>query len=203
MDKQTFLADRMDPVDTHKLALGLIVPRPIGWIGSVDLEGVANLAPFSFFNAVTGFPPTVIFSPGKRDGGPKDSLANVEATGEFTVNVVSADLGERMNATAASAAPGVDEFELAGLTAVPGDVVRAPMVAESRANLECRVTQIVGTGRAPTAGAVVFGEVVAYHVEVGLLDGTRVDQLGLDAIGRMGGPTYTHTRSLFSMDRPD
>ncbi len=144
-----------------------------------------------------------MFSPGRRQGAPKDTLANVQTTGEFTVNVVSADLGQAMNATSASAPAGVSEFELAGLTPVAGSVVAAPMVAECRAAFECRVTQIVPTGRPPTDGVVVFGEVVAYHVDPALLDGTRVDQEGLDAIGRMGGPTYTHTRSLFSMRRPD
>lgn len=202
-DKRFFLTEQLAPVDTHKFALGLIVPRPIGWIGSRDRDGTRNLAPFSFFNAVSGYPPTVMFSPGLRNGGPKDTLANVESTGVFTCSIVSADLGEQMNQTAATAAADVDEFELAGLTAVDGSVVDAPMVAESKANLECRVTQIVRTGRAPTEGSVVFGEVVAYHVDPALLDGTRIDQVVLDAIGRMGGPRYTHTRSIFSLERPD
>ena len=202
-DKQYFPTDQLAPVDTHKFALGLIVPRPIGWVGSRSSAGADNLAPFSFFNAASGYPPTVMFSPGLRDGRPKDTLANVEATGVFTCSIVSADLGEAMNQTAASAPPEVSEFELAGLTPVPGVVVDAPMVLEAKANLECRVTQVVRTGRPPTEGSVVFGEVVAYHVDPSLLDGTRIDQAELDAIGRMGGPRYTHTRSIFSLERPD
>lgn len=201
MTKQLFHTVDLDPVDAHKFALGLVVPRPIGWIGTISADGVHNLAPFSFFNAAAGYPPTVMFSPGHREGEPKDTLANARDTGEFTVNVVSARVGDAMNATAATDYG--DEFLLSGMTAVPGTVVRAPMVAESPANMECRVTEIVQTGREPTTGSVVFGEVVAYHIDEQLLDGTRIDQVALDAIGRMGGPRYTHTRSMFEMQRPD
>ena len=201
--KRLFKTSDLAPIDAHKFALGLVVPRPIGWIGSIDGQGIRNLAPFSFFNAVSGYPPTVLFSPGFRDGRPKDSLANVEETGEFTVNIVSAEVGRQMNQTAATAAPEVDEFELAGLTAVSGSIVSAPMVAECKANFECRVTQIINTGRTPHLGTVVFGEVVAYHIEESLLEGTRINQVELDAIGRMGGPRYVNTRSVFEMQRPE
>ena len=104
MSKQFFTAEHLDPVDAHKFALGLVVPRPIGWIGTTATDGTLNLAPFSFFNAVSGFPPTVLFSPGYRDGEPKDTLANVETTSVFTVNIVSADIGPQVNQTAASLA---------------------------------------------------------------------------------------------------
>ena len=203
MTKRFFPADTLDPIDAYKFAIGLVVPRPIGWIGSISSDGIANLAPFSFFNAVTGYPPTVLFSPGFREGEPKDTLANVDATGEFTVNLVSADIGPQMNKTSASAPADADEFVLAGLTAIIGTEVAAPLVAECKANFECRVTQIVSTGHPDSRGTVVFGEIVAYHIEDSILDGTRINQEALDAIGRMGGPRYTHTRSLFEMDRPD
>ena len=203
MNKRLFVTGELDPADAHKFALGLIVPRPIGWIGSLDQDNVANLAPFSFFNAVTGYPPTVLFSPGFRDRAPKDTLANVASSGEFTVNIVSANLGEQMNLTAATAASDVDEFELAGLTKVRGSVVKAPMVAECKANLECRVSQIVHTGQDSTKGTVVFGEVVAYHIDEAILDGTRIDQAALDAVGRMGGPRYVRTFETYEMQRPD
>jgi flavin reductase (DIM6/NTAB) family NADH-FMN oxidoreductase RutF len=132
MTKQFFNAADLALVDAHKFAFGLIVPRPIGWIGSMDTSGVHNLAPFSFFNSVTGYPPTVLFSPGIRDGRQKDTLANVEATGVFTVNIVSAVLGSAMNETAATAARDVDEFALADVTAAPGPVLGAPMVAKAQ-----------------------------------------------------------------------
>lgn len=192
----------VDDRDAYKLLIGLVVPRPIGWIGSVDTAGVPNLAPYSFFNAVAATPPTVLFSPLTRAGEAKDTLANVRATGEFTVNIVSFDLAEPMNVTSGSHPPDVDEFGLSGLTAVQATKVGAPLVGEARANLECIVTQLVPVGRPPLDGTLVIGEVVAFWVREDLLDGTRVDQIGLDAVGRMGGPSYTRTSELFTMERP-
>lgn len=201
-DKHVIDPAAVAAIDAYKLLIGLVVPRPIGWIGTNDAAGVANLAPFSFFNAVAATPPTVLFSPLMDRGAPKDTLRNVEATGEFTVNMVSHDLAEAMNLTSGRYGPEVDEFALAGLTAVPGTRVAAPMVAEAKANLECRVTQLVGVGVPPMNATLVIGEVVAFHIRPELLDGTRVDQAALDLIGRMGGPNYTRTRDVFSMERP-
>lgn len=191
-----------EPVDAYKLLIGLVVPRPIGWIGTISAGGVRNLAPFSFFNAVAATPPTVLFSPLMQGGGPKDTLANVEETGEFTVNMVSHDLAEQMNLTSGRYGADVDEFELAGLTPLTGDKVAAPHVGEARASLECRVTQLVPVGRPPMDSTLVIGEVVLFRIREDLLDGTRVDQAGLDLIGRMGGPNYTTTRDTFGMERP-
>ncbi|MEZ5296925.1 MAG: flavin reductase family protein, partial [Ilumatobacteraceae bacterium] len=115
--KQRFRVDELEGVDAYKLATGLIVPRPIGWIGTLSADGVPNVAPYSFFNVVSGLPPTFVFSPGR--GGRKDTLDNVRAVGEFTVNVVTAEVAEAMNASSASFPPDVDEFEACGLTAVP------------------------------------------------------------------------------------
>lgn len=192
----------IDPADAYKLLIGLVVPRPIGWIGTIDAAGVRNLAPFSFFNAVAATPPTVLFSPLMQSGEAKDTLRNVEATGEFTVNMVSHDLAESMNLTSGRYPSDVDEFDVAGLTPVPGGKVAAPMVAEAKANFECTLTVLVPVGRAPMNSTLVIGEVVAFHVREDLLDGTRVDQAALDLIGRMGGPNYTRTRETFAMERP-
>lgn len=200
--KRTIDPALVDPIDAYKLLIGLVVPRPIGWIGSVDAAGVRNLAPFSFFNAVAATPPTVIFSPLMQKGARKDTLRNVEEVGEFTVSFVSSDLADAMNLTSGRYPSDVDEFEMANLTPVGGTKVRAPMVAEARANLECRVSQLVPVGRPPMNSVLVIGEVVAFHVREDLLDGTRVDQAGLDLIGRMGGPNYTRTRDVFGMERP-
>ncbi len=192
-----------DDVDIYKLLIGLVVPRPIGWIGSVSASGVRNLAPFSFFNAVAASPPTVLFSTIRARGARKDTLSNVEETGVFTVNVVTEETVEAMNLTSGSYEPSVDEFELAGLSAVAGSIVAAPMVAEAKANLECRLSQVVPIGTdGPMAASIVVGEVVRVHVEGSILDGTRIDQEALRAVGRMGGPTYTRTRDLFSLERP-
>ncbi|MEX2423095.1 MAG: flavin reductase family protein [Acidimicrobiia bacterium] len=191
-----------EPIDAYKLLIGLVVPRPIGWIGTVSAAGVRNLAPFSFFNAVAATPPTVLFSPLMQGGGPKNTLANVEESGEFTVNMVSHDLAEQMNVTSGRYGADVDEFEVAGLTPLAGDKVGAPYVAEAKASLECRVTQLVPVGRPPMNSTLVIGEVVLFRIREDLLDGTRVDQAGLDLIGRMGGPNYTTTRDIFGMKRP-
>jgi flavin reductase (DIM6/NTAB) family NADH-FMN oxidoreductase RutF len=192
-----------DDVDIYKLLIGLVVPRPIGWIGSVSEAGVRNLAPFSFFNAVAASPPTVLFSTIRAGGFKKDTLRNVEETGVFTVNVVTEEMVEPMNVTSGNYESSVDEFDLAGLTAVAGSVVEAPMVAEAKANLECRLIQVVPIGTdGPMAASIVIGEVVRVHVHGSILDGTRIDQGALRAVGRMGGPTYTRTRDIFSLDRP-
>ncbi len=119
----TFRVSEMAPVDGYKLATGLVVPRPIGWIGSVSETGVFNLAPFSFFNAMGAAPPCVVVSPLTREGHPKDTLANLRHTGEFTHNVVTREVIEAVNMTAATLDHDVDEFAHAGLTAVPSDVI--------------------------------------------------------------------------------
>jgi flavin reductase (DIM6/NTAB) family NADH-FMN oxidoreductase RutF len=193
----------LGPSGAYKLTSGLVVPRPIGWIGSQAADGTRNLAPFSFFNMVSGSPPTVIFSPGSGKGVPKDTLTNVRETGVFTVNIVSEDLAEAMNATSATVAAEVDEFELVGLTAVQGDIVDAPMVAESPASMECRATNFVPVSDQPGCSVVVFGEVVRYHVRPGVLEGTRVNLDVLQPVGRLSGPAYSHTRDRFDMIRPD
>ncbi|MDH4117056.1 MAG: flavin reductase family protein [Acidimicrobiia bacterium] len=193
--------NEIGPEACYKLASGLIVPRPIGWIGSTGPHG-HNLAPYSFFNMVSGAPPTVIFSTGLVEGSEKDTLANVRATGEFTVNIVSEDLAPAMNATSAAVARDVDEFELAGLTAVPGDMVSAPRVGEARASLECVANNFVPVGTPPRGNVVVFGEIVLFHVADGVVDGTRVDLDALAPVGRTSGPGYVRTRDRFEMLRP-
>jgi flavin reductase (DIM6/NTAB) family NADH-FMN oxidoreductase RutF len=196
----TFLTSETQGQEGYKLLTGLVVPRPIGWIGTLALDGTCNLAPYSFFNAVTGDPPTVIFSAG--GSARKDSATNARETREFTVNIVSRDLAEAMNVTAATVAADVDEFEQAGLTPVPGVLVKAPRVAEAKAQLECGVTDVVHVGRPGGGSWIVVGEVVAFHVDPDLLDGTRVDQAGLAPVGRHAGNWYSNATDLFEMVRP-
>lgn len=181
---------------------GLVVPRPIGWIGSVSADGTPNVAPYSFFNAVSGDPPMVTFSCGYREPSQKDTASNVGATGEFTVNIVNADTVEAMNASAATVAADVSEFELAGLTPVAGESVAAPRVAEAVAQLECRVTHHFHIGRPGGGNWMFVGEVVMFHVDETLLDGTRVDQGLLRAVGRHAGNWYSSATDLFELQRP-
>ena len=198
--KSHFVVSDLSGAEPYKLATGLIVPRPIGWIGTISLSGTPNLAPYSFFNCVSGAPPTFVFSPGR--GGRKDTLANVREVGEFTINVVTVDVVEAMNATAATHPAEVDEFEAAGLTAVPSLSIRPPMVGESRANIECVVTDIVDIGHPDHGNGLVIGEALEFHVDAALLDGTRIDQAALRAVGRHVGNMYSHSTDLFELIRP-
>lgn len=190
-------------VDRYKLLTGLIVPRPIGWIGSADRDGIANLAPYSFFQAVATNPPVVLFSAGVSGGRIKDSLANVRSSGVFTANLVDVELASAMNETAAEVAPDVDEFGIAGLTAKRFGTVDAPGVAEAKAVLECRVIDEKVIGDADQSNVIVFGEVVCFHIADEVLDGTRIDPVTLDAVGRLAGSNYATTRDLLVLDRPD
>lgn len=200
MSKQYFDFEDTASSDQYKLLSGLIVPRPIGWIGTRRANGTFNLAPFSFFNVVSTAPPTVLFSGSVHSDRPKDSITLAEESGEFTVNIVSEEVALAMSVTAGSFGPDDDEFSIAGLTAVAGTVVTAPMVAESPANLECRVTKVLDVGEGLTR--IVVGRVVALHVEDSVLDGTRIDARSLRAVGRMSGNTYITTDNLFELQRP-
>lgn len=189
------------PADVYKLMIGSIVPRPIAFVSTVSPAGTYNLAPFSFFNAVCAEPPIITFASGYRVP-PKDTLANVRATGEFVVNIVSEEIAEAMNACSGEYPAGVNEFELSGLTPVPGDLVRAPRVRESHVNMECRVLQILDLSTRPRGGSLIIGEVVRFHVDAAMLSNFRIDPDQLCAIGRMGGNEYTRTRDRFQMIRP-
>jgi flavin reductase (DIM6/NTAB) family NADH-FMN oxidoreductase RutF len=184
----------------------LVVPRPIGWISSIAADGSTNLAPFSFFNAVAYVPPQVMFATTgpHRDGGPKNSLANIRETCEFVANLATGALREAVNMTSAPAPAGVDEFELAGLTKAPARIVRASYVAESPVHLECVLTRIVELPAPDPShpNTVVFGEVVGIDiVDEAIRDG-RVDVRVLDPIARLGYDQYTRVVEVFSMRRP-
>jgi flavin reductase (DIM6/NTAB) family NADH-FMN oxidoreductase RutF len=203
------------PRQIYKLMTGIIVPRPVALVSTVDSNGVANLAPFSFFSGVGSNPPTVLFCPVVRSRSisaaaqpdlhldlRKDTLRNVEETGEFVINIVSNAIAAAANATAAEVPPEVDEFVLSGLTPVPSEVVRPARVAESPAQMECKVLQVIYTSRGPGAGVIVLGEIVRFHVRKNLLADFHVDPEGLDAVGRMAGNTWARTRDRIELARP-
>jgi flavin reductase (DIM6/NTAB) family NADH-FMN oxidoreductase RutF len=193
-----------DPSDIYKFMIGVIVPRPIAFVSSVDANGVRNLAPFSYFTGCSTNPPVVCFCSAVRVGPRphKDTLTNIEATGEFVVNIVSEEFAEQMNRTSAEVPPEVDEFELSGLTPVASDLVKPPRVAESKVQMECRLRQFVRVSDKPGGGILVLGDVLRFHVLESLLDGYKIDPDKLNAIGRMGGPTYVRTHDRFEMQRP-
>ncbi len=189
--------------DIYKLLIGSIVPRPIAFVSTVDAAGNRNLAPFSFFNGVCSNPPIVLFSIVTRsDGRRKDTLQNVEATKEFVINIVSEGIAKEMNSCSADFPPSVDEFQVSGLTPVPSEIVRPPRVKESLIQMECKLVNIIHFGTGPGSGYTVFGEVVRFHIADELFDNYRIDPDKLDAIGRMGGPTYTRTKDRFDLQRP-
>jgi len=191
--------------DAYKLMIGSIVPRPIAWVSTVSKEGVRNLAPFSFFTVVAAEPMTVCFSPMRRgsDGSKKDTLVNIEETGEFVVNIVSESLAERMNLTSTEYPAHVDEFTEAGLTPVPSVSVSPPRVGEALVAYECKLLQVVHVGEArPGAGALVLGTVHRLYVADQAVEEGRIKLDVLNPIGRMAGNDYIRCTDLFTIHRP-
>ena len=187
----------------------LIVPRPIGWISTVDKQGRVNLAPYSFYNGVGEFPPMVYFAiTGTYGDTPtKHSRLNAEQTGEFVVNMVSADLAEQMNITTAMVAFGVDELKLAGLTPAPCRFVKPPRVQESPVALECKYWRTIEMpaekGHEHQRGSVVFGQVVGIHIDDRIIKDGRVDILAFKPVARLGYSEYTTVDNVWKMRRPD
>ena len=193
----------LPPNGMYKLLISSVVPRPIAWVSSVDADGVRNLAPFSYFMAITDDPPTIAFASSFRGAGrdgKKDTLRNVEATREFVVNVVDDALAAQMNVTSGDYPPEVDEFEVAGLAVAAATRVAPPRVADAPIAMECRLDRIVPVGRAN----LVLGRIVHLHVRDGLYDPTtgRVDMHRLRPVGRLAGNLYTHVHDIFEMKRP-
>ncbi len=195
---------QMPSRDAYQLLIGSVVPRPIAWVSTVAPDGTYNLAPFSFFMAITGDPPTLaVANNWRRNIGKKDTLSNIEATGEFVINVATEDTQEQMNASSAEVDPEVDEFEQTGLTPVPAQLVRAPRVLESPINIECRLKQVVYVGREGAQAGLIIGEAILWHVRDDLLTAQNtIDVTKLHAIGRLSYSYYTRTNDLFEMIRP-
>ena len=188
----------------------LVIPRPIGWISSVDEKGVQNLAPYSFFNAVSYSPPTVMFSGGvgSASDGMKDSIRNIEATGEFVCNIATWDAREQMNKSSKNLPPEEDEISLSNLTAVSSSIVAAPRIKEAPVHLECRHLKSVDIPGWTDADAyrVIFGEVVGIHIiDDFITDEGLVDVAKMLVIGRLGYNDYVRVDgdSIFTMDRPE
>lgn len=196
------------PVDGHGLPHdpfnAIIAPRPIGWISSLTPDGVANLAPYSFFNAFNYVPPIIGFC----SQGRKDSLANVEATGEFVWNLVTEPLAQAMNLSCSALPPDESEFTLAGLTPLACREVKVPRVAESPVAMECRLSQIIqltSASGAPVNAWLVMGEVVGVHIDTSLLEDGVYQTARAHPVVRGGGPGdyFTITpQAQFIMPRP-
>jgi len=191
-------------VEVYHALTGIVTPRPIAWVTTVDPTGRVNLAPFSFFNTFGANPPVVVFSPtNRRDGSKKDTLLNVEATGEFVVHVAVASMAETVNASSKELPPGESEVEYVGLHTTPSLQVKPPRLVEAPVAMECRVRQIIPVGSGAIAANLVIGEVLVMHVDDAILDASgRVDPRKLKTVARLGQDYWCHTSSLFELKRP-
>ena len=197
-EAEGFDFDAMSGRDKYKLMIGAIVPRPIAWVTTVDAEGRANAAPFSFFSCLSADPAILAIGVEYRpDGRSKDTGGNIRQTGAFTVNIVPARLMDAMNVTAVPFPPGIDELAHAGLTQRPGLRVPCPAIAEAPAAFECRHHTTLTLS--PTR-EIVLGQVVYAHLHSDVVNERHhVDPVGLDAVGRMGGHGYATTRDYFDL----
>ena len=193
----------------HNPFNSLIVPRPIGWISSLDLDGIPNLAPYSFFNAVSYQPPTVMFSSGTgaAKDGLKDSLRNIENTKEFVCNLATWDFREEMNESSKNAPSAVDEITMTGLTTLESRLVSAPRLAEAPVNLECKYVKSIAVPGWSDADnfKIILGEVIGVHIKDEFINQEGVvDIAALQPIGRLGGNDYTlvSAQSFFTLKRP-
>ncbi len=200
-DMISLIPTDLDPRAAYRLMISIVVPRPIGWTSTIGADGSLNLAPFSFFTMVGGTPPTVLISVGQRKGHAKDTLRNVQETGEFVINIVNEELATAMNETSGEWEYEVNEFDRAGLTPTASIEVKPPRVAEAPITLECKVTQIVPV--TDTTYTLILGRVLRLHIRSdlmrpnGLVDATR-----LKPVARLGGDEYATLGHVFEMKRP-
>lgn len=193
--RRSILAEGRRTADLYSLLTSVVVPRPIAWVSTLGPQDTPNVAPHSFFTAVSSDPPAVAFA----SIGEKDTVRNLRRTGEFVVHIVDRRLAEQMNITSVQAPPDVSEFSLAGLHPVAATRVAAPIVNEAAVAIECRVLHEIKVGD----GHLVVGQCLVFHVADDLFDDRdRVDPGLLDAVARMGGATYATSRDRFDLRRP-
>lgn len=200
----TFNSDELTKEQAYKLLNSAIVPRPIAWVSTVSADGVHNLAPFSWFNAVAVMPPTVAFSVGLDDleRGFKDTHVNLVASGECVVNIVTEAAAKAMNLTGESFDPGIDEFAEARATPVPSDLVQPMRVKESPVQFECKLNQMVTLQNEHGRNDLMICSVLRIHVHESVYMGDhKIDAARLQAVGRMGGAVYARTSDTFTMTR--
>ena len=194
---------KIDNTLVYRLLTSIIIPRPIAWVSSISENGINNLAPFSYFNMVGDDPPHVMFSTRRDNNSNKDTLNNVLATHQFVVNMVTKDLAEPMNASSATVAAEVDEFELVGVTPIPSEKVKPMRVAESPIQLECELVHHYFLEDHQQGGAcVLIGRVVMIHItDELLLDEARINNELYKPIARLGGSNYSEQGEIFSIKR--
>jgi flavin reductase (DIM6/NTAB) family NADH-FMN oxidoreductase RutF len=187
--------------DFYQLVIGSIGPRPIALISTQDKEGVNNLAPYSFFNVFSVNPLIVAFSTSLRSGNTKDTFKNVKETGECVINVVSGDIMHQMVLCAADFPEDIDEFSKAGFTTIPSQLVSPPAVLESKAHLECKVSQIIDLGN-PITGYLVICDVVRMVINDNVINKNRIDPDAMNLVGRLGRNYYSLTNATARVEIP-
>jgi flavin reductase (DIM6/NTAB) family NADH-FMN oxidoreductase RutF len=187
----------------YKLLTGIVIPRPIGWISTISEDGINNLAPFSYFNAVGDDPPHVMFSTVHSNNSNKDTLNNVLATKQFVVNMVTEDLAEQMNRTSQPIPANESEFELAGLTPIASSLVLPPRVKECKITMECEMVHHYQLENSKTGGAtIVIGKIVLFHIDESvLLDNYKINLETYKPIARLAGSNYSKLGDIFSIKR--
>ncbi|MGQ9862895.1 MAG: flavin reductase family protein [Bacteroidia bacterium] len=202
----TVFPDQVDPPTWHQYMIGSIAPRPIAWVSTQDAQGIYNLAPYSYFGAMSSRPPVVVIGPAgsARTQKPKDTLQNLFQVPEAVIHVVSYDLAARMNITTGEYDPDIDEWEKAGLRPAPASCVRPPRLLEAPIQIECKVRQIFPLGESPLASHIVVLDIVCMHFRREVLDAENLpDPYKVDSIARLGRFWYTRTREgLFWMSQP-
>ena len=191
-------------LETHKLMIGSIVPRPIAFVSTLSKDGFENLAPFSYFNGICSNPPSIMFCPARRgyDGKTKDTLNNIRDTEEFAVNIVSEDFAEQMVSTSTDFEPEVNEFEVSGLTPEPCQKIAPPKVAEAKISFECKLNKIIPVGNeGPGGGFVVIGTIVLFHIDDDVYEDGYINLKKLRPIGRLAGNMYTRTTDKLEIIR--
>ena len=190
--------------ETHKLMIGSIVPRPIALVSTTSNNGINNLAPFSYFNGVCSRPPTIMFAPARRgwDGKEKDTLINIRDTKEFSINIVSEDIGEKMVKCSTDYDKGIDEYSESGLSPLPSKKIKPPIVSESKISLECILNQIVQIGKDDAgSGFIVIGTIVLFHIDDEVYDNGRIILDKLQPLGRVAGNGYVRSTNAFDIIR--
>jgi flavin reductase (DIM6/NTAB) family NADH-FMN oxidoreductase RutF len=192
MNMRTIIPGTLETRDLHQYLLGCVAPRPIAFVSTIDENGNKNLAPYSFFNAFSSNPPIVVFSSNRKvaDNTTKDTLHNIRTTGEAVINMVNYDIVRQMAVTSISFDSGISEFEKSGLTAIPGESVKAFRVKESPAHLEVKVQDIITLGEHGGAGHLIICRVEQLHIRESVIENGRINPHKIDLMGRMGRAYY-------------
>lgn len=190
----------------HQILLGAVAPRPIAFVSTINENGTANLAPFSFFNVFSANPPIAIFSPARRgrDNTTKHTYENALRSPECVINIVNYSIVQQCSITSSDYPISVSEFEKSGLTQIPSEIVKPPRVKESPVQLECRILNVTPLGDGGGAGNLVMCEVILIHVDDSILDANgRIDPVKIDLVARMGGSFYSRAKDgLFELPQP-